>query len=200
MRGTFLALAAWLIAGCASPEPPHRYFVLDEATAWPREAAATVPRRDITLLVAPVSATGFYRSREIVYSRATGTRSHYLFNSWTEPPATAIDHALMTALESSGGFGAVVPMAPGVEGALLLRVQLDELYHDATAPPGSARIVLSAQLSNPRTRTPIDKRTFTASAPATSYDAAGAVAGLRQALQRALDGIVGWAAAVPAPP
>jgi len=198
MRGLAITLVAWLIAGCATPDQPHRYFVLDGAAPRAREtAAAIVPRRDVTLLVAPVNATGFYRFREIAYSRAAGTRSLYQYSSWTDPPAIAIEHALVAALEGSGVFRAVVPTASGVDGALLLRVQLDDLYHDATTTPGIARITLTAQLSNPRARTPIDKRTFSASAPATSYDAAGAAAGLRQALQRALDEIVSWAAAAP---
>ena len=189
-----IALAVWLVAACAAPDQPHRYFVL-EASAAAGGTVATAPPREATLLVAPVTAAGFYRSREIVYSRATGTRGYYQFNSWTEPPAIAIGGALMSKLERSHAFRAVAPTASGAEGALLLRVHLDELYHDAATSPGTARIALTAQLSDPRTRGLLDKRSFTASAPASSYDADGAVAGLRQALDQALDELVRWVAA-----
>ncbi|HET7526737.1 MAG TPA: hypothetical protein VFK10_12405, partial [Burkholderiaceae bacterium] len=66
MRALATVLCAALLAGCASSEPEHRYFVLDEfAAASPK--AATGARRDDTLLIAPVSADGFYRTRELAY-------------------------------------------------------------------------------------------------------------------------------------
>jgi len=198
-RGLALvALVGGLLAGCAAPDRPHRYFVLDEGTTPARAAPAAAPR-DITLLVAPVSADSFYRVRDIAYSRSAGTRGYYVYSSWTEPPATAIGAALMQRLEASGAFGRVVPAAAGIDGTLMLRVHLDELYHDATTPPGVARIELTAQLSEPHSRMPIAQRSFAASAPATAYDADGAVAGMRKALDQALAEVVSWVAAAPLP-
>ncbi|HVO07245.1 MAG TPA: ABC-type transport auxiliary lipoprotein family protein [Burkholderiaceae bacterium] len=141
------------------------------------------------------TAPAFYRTRELAYSKAAGTRGYYQYNSWTEPPAVAVGSALMARLAGSGAFRAVAPTSSGVNGTILLRVQLDDLYHDATTSPGVARVVLTAQLSDPLRRTLIATRTFAATAPATSYDADGAVAGLRQALDLALDDLVTWAAA-----
>ncbi|HEX6018896.1 MAG TPA: ABC-type transport auxiliary lipoprotein family protein [Burkholderiaceae bacterium] len=192
------ALAGALLAGCAAPDQPQRYFVLDEGTAPTRAAPAAAPR-DITLLVAPVSAASFYRLREIAYSRAAGERSYYVYSSWTEPPAVAIGAALMQQLEGSGAFRRVAPASAGIDGTLVLRVHLDELYHDAATPPGVARIALTAQLTGPHSRVPIAQRSFTAAAPATAYDADGAVAGMRQALGQALAELVRWVATVQPP-
>lgn len=193
-----VAALAGALAGCAAPDLPHRYFVLNEGTA-PASAATAAKPRDITLLVAQVSAASFYRVRDIAYSRAAGERSYYVYSSWTEPPAVAVGTALLARLEASGKFRRVLPAAAGVDGTLVLRVHLDELYHDAAVPPGLARIELTAQLAEPHSRVPIAKRSFAASAPATAYDAAGAVAGMRKALDQALAEVVSWAAAAPLP-
>jgi len=199
-RGLALvALVGGLLAGCAATDRPHRYFVLDEGATPARATPAAAPR-DVTLLVAPVSAASFYRVRDIAYSRAAGTRGYYVYSSWTEPPAVAIGAALMQRLEASDAFRRVAPTASGVDGTLVLRVQLDELYHDAATPPGVARVELTARLTEPHSRVPIAKRSFAAFAPATAYDADGAVAGMRKALDQALAELVSWAASVQAPP
>ena len=195
MRGPVIVLAASLIAGCATSDQAHRYFILvDGNAARAREPAAATPSAH-TVLVAPVTAASFYATREIAYSRAAGTRGYYQYSNWTEPPAIAIGNALMPKLERSGSFRKVAHVASRVDGTLVLRVHVDELYHDAATSPGVARVALTAQLSDPSTRTLIDRRTFAAAAPSTSYDADGAVAGLRQALDQALDELVTWAAA-----
>ncbi|HSW22914.1 MAG TPA: ABC-type transport auxiliary lipoprotein family protein [Burkholderiaceae bacterium] len=195
MRGPVIVLATWLIAGCASSDQPHRYFILDGGATRAREPATTAPSPHGTVLVAPVTAAGFYGTREIAYSRVAGTRGYYQYSNWTELPAIAIGNALMPKLERSGRFRMVVHAASRVDGTLVLRVHLDELYHDAATPPGIARVALTAQLSDPSTRALVDRRTFAAAAPAKSYDADGAVAGLRQALDHALDDLVSWVAA-----
>ena len=81
-----------------------------------------------------------------------------------------------------------------MRGGLLLRTHLVELYHDAVAPPGTARATLSAELSDPAGRSLLAQRSFSASVPVATYDAAGAVQGFGQALGQLLDEVAAWAA------
>jgi len=195
MRTLAIAVAAALATACAAPDQPQRYFVLEGDAAAAPAPAASAPKREGTLLVAPVTAAGFYRTRELAYSNAAGTRSYYQYASWTELPSMTIGSALVTRLERSGTFRTVTSAASGASGTLLLRVHLDELYHDAVTPPGAARVALTAQLIDAGSRALIDRRAFTATAPAKSYDADGAVAGIRAALDQVLDEVVGWVVA-----
>jgi len=94
-------------------------------------------------------------------------RAYYTYHSWTEPPG------------------------PGI-GELVLGIHLAELYHDAAAAPGSARISLTAELTDPARRALVARRSFTFSAPATSYDAPGAVRAFNQALGALLDEVSAW--------
>ncbi len=174
MKQAIALFAAALVAGCISsgPREAERYFNLDAAPGAPAKSPA---------VVAPTSAASFYDTQDMVYSRAPGTRAYYQFNRWTERPQRAIHAQLVSRLQPQG-------KASG----LVLSTHLDEIYHDASAPPGMARIALTAQLVDSASREVLARRTFSRSAPAESYDAPGAVQGFRQALGALLDDVVAW--------
>lgn len=190
--GLGLTLAG-LLGGCGglgSP-PAHRYFVPETA---PSRLAAGPLQRDAVLLVAPTTAASFYDTQEIVYSRRAGERAHYQLSSWTEPPNRGLAAQLVARIHLGGGFRGAVETGSGVRGNLLLRTHLVELYHDAVAAPGTARVALSAELSDPAGRSLLAQRTFSAAAPAATYDAPGAVQASGQALGQLLDEVAAWAA------
>lgn len=175
MRHALALFAAALLAGCSSfsePREADRYFVLEAAPG--AQAAARV-------LVAPTSASSFYDTQDMVYSRAPGTRAYYQFSHWTERPQRAIHAQLASRFERGG------PQRGPV-----LSTHLEEIHHDAAQPPGTARIAISAQLVDPAGGAVLARRSFSRSAPAASYDAPGAVQGLRQALGALLDDVVAW--------
>jgi len=198
MRTLAALLAGSLLASCATTgsQEAHRYYVLE---ARGGETTTATSRIDATLLVAPTTASSFYANTEIAYSRAEGVRSYYQFSSWTESPDLAINAQLISRLVRGSHFRAVVPAGSGIRGELLLTSTLDQIYHDATAPPGLSNIRLSAQLSDPVTRTLIARRTFDASVPAPSFDAAGAVQGFREALGQVLGQLTAWVNQYPSP-
>lgn len=187
---------AWLLLLCACRGPgssqPARHVVPDTA------AAANATRIDATLLVAPMTAVAFYDTQQIVFSRTAGTRAYYQFSSWTEPPSRRLASLLVSRFERAGSFRTVVLATSGVRGSLLLRMHLDEIYHDATMPPGVARVTLTAELSDLANGLLLGRNTFSAAAQVTSYDADGAVQGLRQAMATLLDDVSIWAIATAA--
>ena len=170
--------AATLVVGCAvtGTREADRYFVLE---ATPAPAAA--PHSNAAVRVEPASASSFYDTQDIVYSRAPGTRAYYQFNHWTERPQRAIHPQLASRLRAD---------AP--KSVLVLKTHLDEIYHDAAVAPGTARITITVELVESASRMVLARRTFTHAAPAASYDAPGAVQGFNQALGGVLDDIVSW--------
>jgi cholesterol transport system auxiliary component len=174
-------LLAAFVAACAVPGPrePDRFFILDAGAAQGEK-----PRAGPSLAVAPTTAASFYDTQDIAFSRAPGTRAYYQFNRWTERPQHSI-HAQLAA--RIGGASAT--------GAIRLDTHLEEIYHDASEPPGTARIAIAAELVDQATRAVLARRTFTRSAPAASYDAPGAVRGFNQALAALIGDIEGWVAA-----
>ena len=63
------------------------------------------------------------------------------------PPAQ-----LAARLAAGGAFRGAVESMSSVRGGLLLRTHLVELYHDAVSSPGTARVTLNAELSDPAGR------------------------------------------------
>ena len=176
MKAVLGFLLAVGVAACSLPGPrePDRYFVLDAGLARDAKARAAVT-------VTPTSASSFYDTQDIAYSRSPGTRAYYQFNRWTDRPQRAIHAQLASRLE--GG---------GAKEALRLNTHLEEIYHDASQEPGTAQIKVAAELVDSASRAVLARRTFTRSAPAASYDAPGAVSGFNQALAALLGDIEGW--------
>ena len=191
MRPWALALLACALGGCISsgPREVQRYYVL--ADSRPLAAKAETPRA-ATLLLAPTTASSFYDTQSIAYSRADGMRGYYQYHSWTEQPGRRIGELLAGRLERSGGFRTVASVTSTVRGDLVLSTHLAELYHDAAAAPGSVRVSLTAELTDPVRRLLLARRSFSASAPAASYDAPGAVQAFNQALGTLLDEVTAW--------
>jgi cholesterol transport system auxiliary component len=138
--------------------------------------------------VPPTSTASFYDTQDIVYSRSPGTRAYYQFNRWTERPGRAFHGLLVSAFERSGAFRTV---SSAESEGLVLRTRLEELYHDAAQAPGTARIVLAAELVEPSRRV-IARRTFSVSSPAPTYDAPGAVHAFRLAAAALLQEVLAW--------
>jgi ABC-type uncharacterized transport system auxiliary subunit len=176
MRIAAALLLAAALAACAATgqRHAHLYYVLEA----PR-AGASAPHAN--LAVPATTAAAFYDTQDIVFSRASGVRAYYQFNHWTERPQRVV-HAALVARLGSGASDA----------PYVLTTRLDEMYHDAAHPPGSSHIRLTAELVEREHGTLVARRTFRRSAPATSYDARGAVQAFAEALAPLADDVAQW--------
>jgi len=188
------------LAGCLSFQdvPPREHFVLDDlAKADTSRAAAPAGR---VLLVSAASASPFYDTQNLVFSRAVGQRAYYQFAGWTERPGRRLNELLMRRLEARGGFKSVVATTAGVRGDLVLNTRLEEFYHDTGANPGSVRIVVSAELVDYAGRTIVAQRRFAQSVPGAGENAQGAVAAFNRATTALLDEMSAWIESAAAQP
>ena len=179
------------LAGCGSfgSQEPQRYYVLDAVSA---KAGAANTRRASSLLVAPTTASSFYETQEIVFSRAPGMRAYYQYHTWTERPGRRMTELLVMRLEREGLFKTVATAVSGVQGNLVLNTHLAEFYHDAATPPGNVKVTVTAELMEPGRRVLLARHTFDRSAPAVTYDAPGAVQAFSKAIGAMLDDISAW--------
>ena len=100
-------------------------------------SARPVSQSSRVLLVQPTSVNAFYDTQRLVYSRTDGQRAYYQFAAWTERPGRALSELLARRLDAPS-------TTSGVKGDLILHTRLEELYHDASASPGSVKIAVSA--------------------------------------------------------
>lgn len=194
-RRAVVAGAAALLAACIpfGEQEPQRYYVLEPRMEAKRNVSANP--REGTLLVAPTTASAFYETPQIVYSRAPGERAYYQLSSWTERPGERITYLLVRRLERARLFEAVALAASGVQGSLVLNTYLADFYHDAATPPGRVEVALTAELVDNASSQLLARRAFQRSAPAPTHDAAGAVAAFNEATGAMLDDIATWVAA-----
>jgi cholesterol transport system auxiliary component len=181
-----------LLAGCMSFQdvPPREYYLLEDlATAGASRHAA--PAGGV-LLVSAASASPFYDTQNLVFSRAPGQRAYYQFAGWTERPGRRLTELLMRRLEARGSFKSVAATTAGIKGDFVLSTRLEEFYHDTGAKPGSVRIEVSVELVDYAGHTIVAQRRFAQSVPAAGENAQGAVAAFNRAATVLLDDLSAW--------
>ena len=186
-----ILLLAGALAGCSLPgkerAPVTRYVLTDPGPAV--RSAKTIQG---VLLVREMEASEFYQDTRLAYSREPATRGHYQYAYWTEAPARRLAWLLRQRLETGGVFGVVDSTGSGLAGEYQLNTRLIDFFHDASNAPGTALVVLEAELVKRSGGKLAARRVFVAQEPAASFDARGAADALGRAANRAMDELVMW--------
>lgn len=169
--------------------PATVYYSLDSARlaapALPLTGAppaATTP----TLIINPPRAAAGFDSPRIIYLREAHKLDHFAHSQWIDPPARMLGALLVTAIESSGAFRAVVLTPGGASGELRLDTEIIRLQHEFQTTPSQVRFTLRAYLVDEKTRRVLAWREFEALAPAISEDAYGGVVAANHVVQTVL--------------
>lgn len=149
-----------------------------------------------TLLVREMDAPALYQVPSPVYSREAGTRTHYQYARWSEPPAKRLTWLLRQRLEAAGVFETVSPLGGGVRGDYQLNTRLVDFYHDTASPPGDVLMLLEAEVLRRTDARLLERRMFVAQQPVASHDAAGATEAMGRAANRVIDELTLWLARV----
>jgi len=187
-----VCLAPFAAAGCVSvgrEAPVHLSYALHDLGT---EKPVQRPPLDLVVLVAWSSASAFYDTTSIVYSRAPGALAYYQLSSWSERPAEQIGRLFAKRLAGAGVFRDVATMYAAVRGDWLVELQLDEMLHDDATPPGVARVSVFARLVDRSRRRTLQSRRFHEKEPLQAESAAAAVKAFDVAVTRLLDASVGW--------
>ena len=173
--------------------PARQWYTLDDVGT---RGAATGAPLGRSVLIEAVSAGAFHDSVALTYSREPGMRAHYHFAGWVERPSRRIANLLERRLAERGRFTSVAQSTTGVRGDLLLRLTLNDAYHDLSVSPGVARVLVTAELIDWRDRRLVGRREFAAQGPVRAEDAAAAVRGFRETVADLLDAIGPWSEAL----
>ena len=188
----YIVAATLLLAGCMSLAklPPREYYVLNDLGT----AAVSMhgEQNDRALLISETSVSPFYDTQSLVFSRAPGQRAYYQFAAWTERPGSRLTELLLRRLHARGSFRSVSATSAGAKGDLVLNTRLEEIYHDASASPGSVRIELSAELVDRVQHAIVAQHSFAQSAPTGGDTAPAAVVAFDRALTTLLDEESAW--------
>lgn len=195
--------AATLAAGCsalkpeASPTPPS-YYSLDASGGAPAPAQrAQRPQHNsagyTVLVTAPQAAAGF-DSQKIIYLRQTHKLEYFAHSEWVDPPARMIAPMIVTAVEATGAFRAVVSSPGSASGDLRLDTEVLLLQQEFTTKPSQVRFALRASLSEEGTRRVVATRDFEILQPSPSEDPYGGVQAANAAIRTGLQQLAAFCA------
>jgi cholesterol transport system auxiliary component len=199
------ALAFTLLCGCSALTPlsaptQTQYSLSDERGGIPASAAPAAS--ELTLIVSPAHSEAGFDSRNIVYLREANQPQFYAQSEWIDTPARMLTPLVMTSIERSGAFRAVVQSPSTVAGDLRLSVEILRLQQEFMQVPSRVRFSVRAYVEDMATRRVLASREFEASVAAGSENAQGGAQAANQAVQSVLDQLAAFCAkaAADAPP
>ena len=186
-------LALLLVAGCGTLNPTSAtnptYYSLDSARSQPvaqrrTDASSTSAP---TLIVNPSHAASGFDSQRIIYVRTPHKLEYFAHSEWIDTPARMLAPLIVTAVDRTGKFGAVVSTPSAATGDLRLDTEIVRLQHEFGSQPSRVRFTLRTYVVDNATRHVIAWREFDESVAATSDTPAGGVVAANQAVQALLE-------------
>ncbi|CAG4882408.1 conserved protein of unknown function [Georgfuchsia toluolica] len=198
------ALSLALLSGCGvlstmgSPAPQPTFYSLAYMPGTvPDAAAPAAPRAAVTaltLIVSPSHAAAGFDSRRIMYLRQANQLEYFAHSEWIDTPARMLTPLIVSAVESSGTFRAVVQTPGAAAGEMRLDTEILRLQHEFLGTPSKVRFTLRAYLVESATRRVIAAREFDAVVSATSEDPSGGVVAASRAVKTVLDDLSAFCA------
>jgi cholesterol transport system auxiliary component len=190
------ALLATLLtaSGCSlvkpQPSPNTSFYALDRGTPTTPGASPAPPSPQVgaalTLILSPPRAAAGFDSPRIIYVRQAHKLEYFAQSEWVDPPARMLGPLLVSALEKSGAFRAVVVTPASASGDLRLDTEIIRLQQDFSARPSRVQFVLRAYLVHEKNREVVGWREFDESLDAPSEDAQGGVVAANRVVQKVL--------------
>lgn len=176
-----------LLGGCAGLQPPRENApTLYVLSAQPLHSAAS-PRREVVIEVAQPRAWPGFDTAQIAYVRQPYELDYFAASRWADTPARMLGPLVARALEQTGSFRAVVQMPSTVPADVRVDVEIIRLQQNFAVHPSRAELTLRVQLTEMRGKRVADSKVIEELESAPSEDAAGGVAAVNAALQRALE-------------
>ena len=182
-----LLLAALALAGCVTPlqaPPAPQRFDLAVALPAATDAARTAGIGSVRVSV-PRALPG-YRDAAFAYRYDPYELRYYATSRWLAEPAEMVHAALVAALEATGPFARVLPLAGGGRPDYRLDSELVYLVQDFSATPSRSRLGLRLWLIETGSGVVLGSRLIEAEAPAATEDARGGAEAASHALAQVL--------------
>lgn len=190
-----------LTGGCEALKPvvsshPNIYTLSNApGTVIPARPEARASVTAPTLIISPPHAAAGFDSKRIIYVRQTDQLEYFAQNEWIDTPARMLAPLIVSAIESSGAFRAVVKTPSTAAGEMRLDIEILRLQHEFLSTPSQVRFTLRAYLVENKTRRVIASREFDAAVSAASEDPHGGVVAANRAVQRVLEDLSAFCAA-----
>jgi cholesterol transport system auxiliary component len=183
-----------LMAGCAalrpSVPPPLSFYSLDNAritaNTATRPAAASLAS-SLTLTVNPAHAASGFNSQHMIYTREAHQLEHFAHSQWIDTPARMLAPLIVSAIENSGTFRAVILSPSHASSDLRLDSEIVRLQQEFDTQPSRVRFTLRAYVIENKSRRVLAVREFDASVAVASEETYAGVVAANRAVHTVLE-------------
>jgi cholesterol transport system auxiliary component len=198
--GAILLLIS-LLGGCGALKttrtPPPAFYALDSTRSEITAAAVKSRRwrdgtdfsRAPTLIINPPHAAAGFDSQRIIYVRKAHQLEYFAHSEWVDTPARMIVPLIVTTIEGSGAFRAVILTPSAATGDLRLDTEILRLQQDFGSQPSQVRFTLRAYVVDDTTRQVLAQREFDASVAAADDNPRSGVEAANRAVHEVLESL-----------
>ena len=157
--GAVALLIPLVLSACTlftAPPPEARRGLLTELPAEPVQSGDSVPAT-ATLLVATPRTQSAYDTTQMAYTVREHEIAYYRDHEWGATPSEMMQPLLITTLERTHRFAAVLAVPHGARAMSVLQTQIGELVQDFTQPTAAVRIAMHLQLTHTASRRVVSK-------------------------------------------
>ena len=157
--GGVALLITFVLPACTvftAPPPQAKRGLLTEVPPEPPRSEASVPASATLLIVAPRTQRA-YDTTQMAYTMRDHEIAYYRDHEWAATPSEMMQPLLITTLERTQRFAAVLAVPYGGRSTYVLQTQIGELVQDFTQPTVAVRITMHLQLTHTVSRHVVSK-------------------------------------------
>ena len=187
-----LVLMLPLLVSCStllSKQPLQTtYYTLERTEPKLQTKAALNPNNRLPTLIItmPKAAPGF-DTRRMMYTRAPHQLEYFARNEWIDTPAQMLRPLMISAIEITGAFNAVLTKQSVVASDLRLEFEVIKLVQDFSTKPSQVQFTLKVSFIDSATQQVIATQEFNERVNANSDNPNGGVLAANVAINLALD-------------
>jgi cholesterol transport system auxiliary component len=182
-----IALSACSLLHPPASVPPS-FYSLDAIRPHAQAVRSSAPQRPSpTLIINPPRAASGFDSQRMIYLREAHKLEYFAHSEWVDSPARMLGPLLVSAIEATGTFGAVVLYPASASGDLRLDIEIIRLQHNFQIQPSRVQFMLRVNLLDDKTRRVLAWKEFEGEAPSASESAQGGASAASIAVQSVLD-------------
>jgi cholesterol transport system auxiliary component len=182
-----MALSACSLLHPSASVPPS-FYTLDGVPSQAIWVRPNPPKRPLpTLIINPPHAASGFDSQRMIYMREEHKLEYFARSEWVDSPARMLGPLLVSAIETTGTFGAVVLSPASAAGDLRLDIEIIRLLHNFQIQPSRFQLTLRVYLLEDKTRRVLAWKEFVGEAPSATETAQGGAAAASMAVQSVLD-------------
>lgn len=157
--GAFALLITFFLSACTlftAPPPEIQRGILTELPSEPPRSGGSVPA-SATLLIVISRTQRAYDTTQMAYTVRDHEIAYYRDHEWGATPSEMLQPLLITTLELTHRFAAVLAVPYGGRSTYVLQTQIGELVQDFTQQTAAVRIAVHLQLTNTVSRRAVSK-------------------------------------------